>query len=192
MSAEDMDVPYMAANYGATSRILAGDVARTPATTPVATAALNPTRGPTRSPIRRSDEFEIFCTNDVDLAIGQGEEEEVVVGEVPVGADISDDSIDENDGVPQYMLCLERRLRLLEKTLVLEGEREEGYGGNSDEEGEEVLIHDEARVKSTEERRDADGGNQNFEDKDEKAVFLARNNMHMAVDPRMRFPEPPP
>jgi hypothetical protein len=90
------------------------------------------------------------------------------------------------------MLCLDLCLGLLEKTLVFEGEWKEGYGGNSDKGGENVLIHDDARVKSTEERHDANDDNQNFEDKDENAFAIARNNMHMAVDPKARLPEPPP
>jgi hypothetical protein len=92
------------------------------------------------------------------------------------------------------MLCLDRHLGLLEKAHVLEGEKEkeQGDGGDSDEEGEEILIHDEARIESAEERTEAANDNQNLEDKDDNAIILARNNMNMAVDPRMRLPEPPP
>jgi hypothetical protein len=59
-----------------------------------------------------------------------------VVGELTVGTDSSDGSSDNYDGVPKYMLYLDWRLGLLEKTHVLEGEREEHDGGDSDEEGE--------------------------------------------------------
>jgi hypothetical protein len=75
---------------------------------------------------------------------------------------------------------------------MLEGERELGYGGDSDKEGEEVLIHDQARLESAEECREATNDNDNLEDKDDNTVILARNNMNMAVDPRMRLPEPSP
>jgi hypothetical protein len=83
------------------------------------------------------------------------------------------------------MLCLDGRLGLLEKAHVLEGEREQGDGGDSDEEGEEILIHDEARIESAEERHDAADDNDNLEDKDDNAIILAKKNMSMAVDPRM-------
>jgi hypothetical protein len=55
-----------------------------------------------------------------------------------------------------------------------------------------ILIHDEARVESTKERREADDDNQNLEEKGENAFILARNNMHVAVDPTTRLPEPQP
>jgi hypothetical protein len=74
----------------------------------------------------------------------------------------------------------------------LEVEREEGGGGDSDGEGEEVLVHDEARVESTEERREDDKDIQNLEDKDDNYAILARNNMYRANDPGMRLNEPPP
>jgi hypothetical protein len=83
-------------------------------------------------------------------------------------------------------------LGLLEKAHVLEGEREQGDGGYSDEEGEGLLIHDQARIDSAEERNGAANDNENLEDKDYNAIILARNNMSMAVDPPMRLPEPPP
>jgi hypothetical protein len=54
-----------------------------------------------------------------------------------------------------------------------------------------VLIHDDARVESAEDRRESADDNDNLEDKDDNAIVIARNNMHMAVDPRMRLPEPP-
>jgi hypothetical protein len=102
--------------------------------------------------VRRSDGFEIVCTTNLVLDIWQEEEEEeVMVAEGVVGADSREYNSEDGDGVPKYMLCLERRLGLLEKVYVLEGEREEGDGGDSDEEVEEVLIHDEARVDSAEE-----------------------------------------
>jgi hypothetical protein len=44
------------------------------------------------------------------------------------------------------MICLDMRLCLLERAHVLEGERGQGDGGDSDEEGEDILIHGEARV----------------------------------------------
>jgi hypothetical protein len=140
--------------------------------------------------VRRADGFEIVCTNDLALDIGQEEAEEVDFIEREDGADISDDYDD--NGVPKYMLCLDRRLGLLEKAHVLERERELGDGGDSDEEGEEILIHYEARVESAEERREATDDNNSLEDKDDNAAILARNNMNMSVDPRMRLPEPPP
>jgi hypothetical protein len=90
------------------------------------------------------------------------------------------------------MLCLDRRLGLLEHAHSLEGEREEDDGGDSDEEGEKVLIHDEARVQSTEERCEAADDSESLEDKDDNAIVFARNNVHMTVDPGMRLPEPPP
>jgi hypothetical protein len=199
MSAEDMDVPDMEANDGmdATSNILAGAGARTPAMIPSANTARSPSRSPSRiparSPVRRADGFEIVCTADLTLAIGQEEEEvEVAVSEREDGYDISDDSSNDDDGVAKYMLCLDRHLGLLEKAHVLEGERELGDGGDYDKEGEEVLIHDEAKVESTEERHEATDANHNLEDKDDNAVILARNNTNMAVDPRMRLPEPLP
>jgi hypothetical protein len=55
-----------------------------------------------------------------------------------------------------------------------------------------MLIHDEARVDSTEERREAADDNDNLENKDDNAIILARNNTHMPVDPWMRLPELPP
>jgi hypothetical protein len=51
-------------------------------------------------------------------------------------ADVADSREDDDDGVPNYMLCLGRRLGLLEKAHVLEGEKGQGDGGDSDEEGE--------------------------------------------------------
>jgi hypothetical protein len=73
----------------------------------------------------------------------------------------------------------------------LEGEREQGDGGDSDEEGEEVIIHDEARVESTDDNYEADNDHHNLEDNDDNAVVLARNNMHITVYPRMRLSQPP-
>jgi hypothetical protein len=109
------------------------------------------------------------------------------------GADRSEESSeDDDDGVPKYMLCLDRRLGLLEKAHVLEGEREQVDGGDSDEEGEEILIHGEASIESAEERNEAADDNKKLEDKDDNGIILARNNMSMSVDPRMRLPEPPP
>jgi hypothetical protein len=93
--------------------------------------------------------------------------------------------------VPKYIFCVDRRLGLLEMAHVLEGEMEEGDGGDSEEEGEEVLIHDEARVESAEERCDAADDNDSLEYKDDSAIVLARSNMHMAVDTQMRVPGPP-
>jgi hypothetical protein len=97
----------------------------------------------------------------------------------------------DDDGVPKYMICLDRRLGLLEKSHVLEGEIEQGDAGDSDEEGEEISIHDEASIKSAEERNEASQDNENLEYKDDNATTLPRNNMIMAVYPRMRLPEPP-
>jgi hypothetical protein len=51
------------------------------------------------------------------------------------GGDDSINDDDEEDGIPKYMLCLDRHLGLLESFHVLEGEREQGGGGDSDEEG---------------------------------------------------------
>jgi hypothetical protein len=59
-----------------------------------------------------------------------------------------------------------------------------------DEEGEEILIHDEARIEYAEERNEATQDNENLEEKDNNAIILARNNMRMTVDPRMRLSEP--
>jgi hypothetical protein len=69
---------------------------------------------------------------------------------------------------------------------------EQGDGGNSDKEGEEIIIHDEARIKSAEEHNEAADDNEKLEDKDDNAIILARNNIIMEVDRRMRLPEPPP
>jgi hypothetical protein len=142
MSAEYMDVPVMKANdsMDAPSNILTGAVAHTRAPTPSATTVRSPLRSPSRipsripsrSPVRRSDGFEIVCTTNLDITIGQ-EEEEVEVAEGMVGADSSDDSIKDDNGMLTYMLCLDRQLVLLEKAHVLEGEREEDDGGYSGE-----------------------------------------------------------
>jgi hypothetical protein len=43
---------------------------------------------------------------------------------------------DDDDGVPKYMLCLDRRLCLIKMAHLLKGEMEQGKGGDSDEEGE--------------------------------------------------------
>jgi hypothetical protein len=116
LSAEDMDVPGMEA----TSNILDGDVARTPAPMPAMMTARAATAGgsysqtwsPSRSarssrawsPVWRSDRFEIVCTNNLALAIEQEQEQEVTIG------DNSSDEEDEGDGVPKYMLFLDRLL----------------------------------------------------------------------------------
>jgi hypothetical protein len=84
---------------------------------------------------------------------------------------------DEEDGIPKYMLCLYRHVGLLESFHVLEGEREQGDGGDSDEEGEETLIHEEERVGSAEDLHEAEYNKQHLEDKDENAIVIARNNM---------------
>jgi hypothetical protein len=84
------------------------------------------------------------------------------------------------------MLCLDRRLCLLERSHVLEGAMEKGDGRDSYEEGAEIMIH-EARVELAEDRREAYDNIHNLEDKDNNTVVLDRNNMHMMVDPRMIF-----
>jgi hypothetical protein len=54
------------------------------------------------------------------------------------------------------------------------------------------MINDEGRVESAEDRRGVEEDNHSLEDKDENVIILAKNNMHMVVDPRMKLPEPPP
>jgi hypothetical protein len=84
VSAEDMDVPGMEANAAmdATSNILDDAEARTPATmsantvmSPARSPARNHARTPARSPVWQSESFEIVCTADLALTIGQEEEE---------------------------------------------------------------------------------------------------------------------
>jgi hypothetical protein len=44
----------------------------------------------------------------------------------------------------------------------LEGEREQGDGGDSYEEGEEILIREEASVESADDRREVEDENHNL------------------------------
>jgi hypothetical protein len=121
----------------ATSDILSGAEARTTDAIPAEKAAIaagSNSRAdrtgsiPAMNLVRRSYGVEIIINNDLGLAIEQEEEHtEEEVEEVENG------SIDKDDGIPKYMRCVDRHLGLLEKAHVLEGEREQGDGRDSDE-----------------------------------------------------------
>jgi hypothetical protein len=73
----------------------------------------------------------------------------------------------------------------------IEESREEGDGGDSDVEGDEVLIHDEAMQEAEQYLQEAQDDNETLEDKDANSIIMARNNQRMSVDPLIKLPSPP-
>jgi hypothetical protein len=52
---------------------------------------------------------------------------------------------DDGGGTPRYMLSYDPRPGVFNVARAIEEAREEGDGGDSDEEGNEVMVHDNAR-----------------------------------------------
>jgi hypothetical protein len=59
---------------------------------------------------------------------------------------------------------------------AIEEAREEGDGGDSDVEGDEVLIHDEAMQEAEQDLQEAQDDNETLEYKDANSIIMARNN----------------
>jgi hypothetical protein len=74
---------------------------------------------------------------------------------------------------------------------AIEEAREEGDGDDSDEEADEVLLHDEARLEVEQDLQEAQDDNEALEDKDSNSIIMIHNNPRMAIDPLINLPPPP-
>jgi hypothetical protein len=102
-----------------------------------------------------------------------------------------EDDDDDDDGTPSYMLSYDPVPGVFNLAHAIEEAREEGDGGDSDEEGDEVLLHDEARLEVEQDLQEAQDDNEALEDKDANSIIMARNNPQMVVDPLVKLPSPP-
>jgi hypothetical protein len=74
---------------------------------------------------------------------------------------------------------------------AIEEAREKGDGGDSDVEGDEVLLHDEAMQEEEQDLQEAQDDNETVEYKDANSFIMTRNNQRVAVDPLIKLPSPP-
>jgi hypothetical protein len=59
---------------------------------------------------------------------------------------------------------------------AIEEARGEGDGGDSDVEGDEVLLHNEAMQEAEQDLQEAQDDNETLEDKDANSIIMALNN----------------
>jgi hypothetical protein len=74
---------------------------------------------------------------------------------------------------------------------AIEEARGGGGGGDSDIEGDDVLLHDEAMQETKQDLQEAQDDNETLEDKDANSIIMARNNPRMAVNPLIKRLSPP-
>jgi hypothetical protein len=88
-------------------------------------------------PARRSDGVSITAAVQVNE---RGSES-------PQQSDNEEEDEEDDDGNPSYLLLYDPIPGDLNLAHAIEEAREEGDGGNSDEEGDEVLLHDDSRLE---------------------------------------------
>jgi hypothetical protein len=97
----------------------------------------------------------------------------------------------DDDWTPSYMLSYDPVPGVFNLDHAIEEAREKGDGGDSDVEGDEVLIHDEVIQEAEQDLQEAQDDNETLEYKDANSIIMARKNQQMTVDPVIKLPSPP-
>jgi hypothetical protein len=145
----------------------------------------SPDRIPERSPGRISGGPEIR-SDGVAIAVDvQFNERGVESPHQSNNEDDDDEEEDDDDGTPSNMLSYDPVLGVFNLSHAIEEARDEGDGGNSDLEGDEVLLHDEARLEVEQDLQETQDDNKTLEDKDSKSIIVNTSGKAGAQIPQL-------